>query len=150
MVRFLAVFLSFAYALPGYSQPPTIHETTELRRDLSRAFEPLKALNDQQMAAVAGLVLASRAGLPVDEYCPPLRKIDVPERAPCLGAMMSYASAVRGCKKAEPTWKECPKVREAEANWVACSTAYLMTQLRDLKLVDYRPKPGPQPKPVTR
>lgn len=132
------------------AQPPAMRDQPEARRELAKALEPLKTLNDRQMAAVAGLVLASRAGLSIAEFCPPLKKFAAPEKWPCLGAMASYASAARDCKKAEPTWRECPKVREAEAAWAACEVAFLMENLRELKLTDFRPKPGPQPKPVAR
>jgi len=150
MRRMLGILLCLFSAASLHAQPPAMRDQPEAQRELGKAMEPLKTLNDRQMAAVAGLVLASRAGFSVEEYCPPLKKFTAPDKRPCLGDMASYASEARKCKKSDPTWKECPKVREAEAAWTACEVAFLMENLRELKLTDFRPTPGPQPKPVAR
>lgn len=149
MKVFLSLLISLFLAAPLYAQP-RITDQARYQDELGTAFAPLKELNQEQLNAVAGLVLAARAGLSVQDYCPPLKQFAAAPRMPCEGAMISYARARANCKKAEPNWKECPKLLEAEANWAACETKVLGERLRALKLVTHWPKPAPQPRPVSR
>ena len=149
VVKQLTVLFLFLLSSASLYAQPLIKDQQILRPELDKAFEPLKTLNEQQMAAVAGLALAYRAGVQVEDYCPPLKTYTGPQRTPCESAMLSYASAVRDCKKADPA-RNCPKVLEAEANWSACETKALGKRLQALKVVQQWPKPSPQPKPYTR
>ena len=136
------------------AQQPTSKATAELNRQLTAALTPLQTLSQPQMDAVAALVLTSRAGYDIDDYCPPLRKFQPLEKTRCLGEIATYASAVKECKKPTPTWKTCPKVLEAEAAWASC-------EFRDLRALVSRikplippgtptPSPGPGPDPTPR
>jgi hypothetical protein len=87
------------------------------------ALEPLKTLNEDQMRAVAGLVLAAQAGFAFDQYCPPLKQF--PSSSLPAGA--------------------CRDLLEAEANWAACETRLLGERLQTQKLVSDWPKPKPKP-----
>jgi hypothetical protein len=124
-----------------YAQP-AIRDQTTYRPQLDKALEPLKTLNEDQMRAVAGLVLAAQAGFAVDQYCPPLKQFAV-QQAPCRAAMISYARARADCKKDDP--RACPGLLEAEANWAGCETRLLGERLQKLKLVSDWPKPKPKP-----
>lgn len=122
---------------------------SRLPRDVATALDPLKTLTAVQTQAVAALVLADRAGFDVADYCPPIRQFAAPERFRCEGAIVSYASAVKECKKANPTWKDCPKVLAADAAWATCEAAHLADFKRQLDLLGRGGKmPGPQPRPV--
>lgn len=110
----------------------------EVASTFAKAFRPLKTLTPEQMNAVAGLILAARAGYEIDDFVPPWRSWMPPERWPCLSEMNSYASVARSCKPTEWSWKKCPKVLEAEAAWASCEhNNYLQVQegLRHFKLI---------------
>jgi hypothetical protein len=111
------------------------------QRELNRALAPLKSLDEQQTRAVATLVMASRAGFDVTDYCPPLRHFDFAESVPCLGAMAAYARAEKDCKVANPTPGQCPRLYEAEANWLACDMRRLEGLLSDIRLIQRSPVP---------
>jgi hypothetical protein len=108
------VFLILVLSPGAAAEAPRLPAAPDLRNSL-RALE---SLNADQIAAVAGLVLADRVGINAEAYCPPLRQFQVPERYPCLGAMVSYASAERECEG--KTDAQCPKRRIAEAEWAGC------------------------------
>jgi hypothetical protein len=131
-------------SLPLRAQISRSPEYAAARRELDKELAPLKALDAGEMRAVAALVLASRAGLDVVDYCPPLRHLDFPERIPCLGAMASYVAAEKECKTPNPTPRSCPKLFEAEGNWLACDLKHLQGVLRDLKGIAPIPRPPRQ------
>jgi hypothetical protein len=141
------LLLTLAIIAVSANAQPTVRDQATYRPELDKAFASLRGLNEQQMKAVAGLVLAAKANIDVVDYCPPLKQF-TRERWPCEGAMISYARARADCKKDDPTWKECPKVLEADANWAACETKLLGERLIALQLVKQWPKPKPQPLPV--
>ena len=105
------------------AQSPGGAEAIQLQRDLGSALAPLKTLNEKQMSAVAGLVRANQLGIDIIDFCPPLRHFSAPKPTRCFDQVVSYASASRECKKAKPTWKDCPKLLEAEAAWASCEFA---------------------------
>jgi len=115
-----------------FAQSPGSAETVQMKSDLDAAFNSLNTLNDRQKAAVAGIVRASQFGIDISDYCPPLRKFNFPKPVPCFDQMASFASASRECKKARPTWKECPKFLEAEAAWSSCEFANFSVLRREL------------------
>ena len=114
---------AIACASQSLAQSPAGAEVVQLQQDLNSALAPLKTLNEKQMAAVAGLVRASQLGFDITDYCPPLRQFSGPKPVRCYDQVMSYASASRECKKAKPTWRDCPKLLEAEGAWASCEFA---------------------------
>ena len=140
----LVVSALVSYSIAG-AQVVAMKDYAAAQRQLDQELAPLKGLNEKETRAVAALVLASRVGFDVTDYCPPLRQFDVPERVPCLGAIAAYASAEKECKVANPTPTQCPKLFEAEANWMSCDMRRLESLLRDIKTI--RPGPWPKPRP---
>ncbi len=126
------------------AQVPDAMKYAAAQRELDRALTPLKSLDDQQTRAVAALVLASRSGFDVTDYCPPLRHFDFEEPVPCLGAMAAYARAEKDCKVANPTQRQCPRLYEAEANWLACDMRRLEGVLADIRRIERSPVPRPR------
>jgi len=152
VLRFLGLLLS-ALALPlasGKSQQQFSRDA-DARRQIDSALAPLRTLSPVQMHAAAALVVASRAGFEVEQYCPPLKQFAAPERVRCLGEISTYATEVKKCKKANPTWKDCPKVIEAEAAWGTCESAYVRRLVQEIRrLGPPQPGPGPGSAPPTR
>lgn len=114
--------------------------------DLRNSLRALESLNADQMAAVAGLVLADRIGINAETYCPPLRQFQAPERYPCLGAMISYASAERECEG--KTDAQCPKRRIAEAQWAGCLFSDIKGLVGQFGKVGLKPFPLPKVPPI--
>jgi hypothetical protein len=137
----LAVILDAVAASP-------VPDDAAVRR-LEKALKPLETLNQSQMIAVTALILAERSGFIIDQYCPPLKQFTPPPRMACSGEMVSYASAVRDCKKPSPTWKDCPKALEAEAQWSACTTKHLVGALDRLDSIRDKVNVQTPPKPTT-
>src|SRR4051812_34836109 len=147
MNRF-ATGLALCLILGAVQAQPRINDQSAARAELAKALAPLNSLTDQQRTAVAALVLAYHAGMPVEDYCPPLKQFAGRERTACQASIVGYASAVRECKKANPQ-RDCPKVLEAEANWATCEFGALGQKLKALNVVrQWPPNPGPGPDPA--
>jgi hypothetical protein len=141
LVTLLAV-LPCVFAASAAELPRDPSEAVAQR--LGKLTTALRDLKPEQIRAVAGLVLADRAGVPIEQYCPPLKQFSA-ARMPCLSEMASYARATKDCKKADPTWRECPKVVEAEAAWGTCSMKEAMANLDRLAGMPIGPRPIPTP-----
>jgi hypothetical protein len=134
--------LTIPFAMPA--QQPAARDTQALSRQIAAGLEPLKGLNSQQMAAVAALVQASRYGLNVDQYCPPLRQLERPSSFRCFDAMVSYAMAERECKSKNV--RDCPQLLEAEANWASCEFGNLRALVADFPKLGLPRGPRPDPR----
>lgn len=134
---------------------------------LGNLLEPLKELNETQVAALVTLGFSMRAimlaGRPtaridegilarfkevVDEICPPLGKVTI-SKDPCFEATVSYLSALKECEDEGRNEDECPKAWGYGAQAVMCT----MKELEEMKgqLVDIfgrlkPPRPIPWPK----
>lgn len=127
------------------------NEVPQLKGDIGAALAPLKSLNPEQMSAVAALVVASRAGLDVSEYCPPLGKFPFREfsfeRHACFGEEVGLARAWKECKGKKE--KDCPDLIEADGQLAQCQRNQIQQLKRSLDLLGFRGGrwPRPQPKP---
>jgi len=138
----IALIAAIASTPQSLAQSPSSAEVMQLQRDLDSALAPLKTLNEKQMLAVAGLVRATQLDIDIIEYCPPLRQFDVPKPIRCFDQVVSYAFASKECKKARPTWKDCPKLLEAEAAWASCEFSNFQLLRGDLGNLGLIAKPS--------
>ena len=138
--------LLLAVILDAAAAPP-VPDDAAVRR-LEKTLKPLETLNQAQTKAVTALILAERSGYAIEQYCPPLKQFTPPPRMACFDEMFSYASAVRDCKKPNPTWKDCPMALEAEAQWSACSTKHLVGALDRLDSIREQVNLQTPPKPT--
>ena len=112
-------------------------------------LEPLKELNDTQVAALVTLgfsiriiMLAGRAATNlhkdilrdfkevVDEICPPLGKVAI-DQDPCFESTVSYVSALKSCEDEDPPRdeEECFEAWGPGAQAVMC----IMKELEDMR-----------------
>lgn len=145
------------------------NELDEFVKASRNLLEPLKELNETQIAALVTLGFSIRvillAGRPtanidqgilagfkevVDEICPPLGKVAI-SKDPCFDATVSYVSALKKCKDEDPPRDEdeCFEAWGPGAQAVMCT----MKELEEMKgqLADIfgrlkPPRPFPWPK----
>lgn len=110
-------------------------------------LEPLKELNEYQIAALVTLAYSMRVimlarrpatKIPegilarfkevVDEYCPPLRELAI-SKDPCLEATLSYIEALKKCQDEGLTEDDCPDAWEHGGRAVMCT----MKELEEMK-----------------
>ena len=139
------VVLALASGLgSAYGQPSTKIQGA-VEREMKQALDPLSTLNEQQAKAVTALALAFRAGIPVDTYCPALKRFSG-EHFRCEVQVVAYVREKEKCKSAHPE-KDCPRLAAADAAWSTCEFAKLGEDLTALHVVTHWP-PTPQPDPM--
>ena len=139
------VVLALVSSLGSAYGQPSMKIQSAVDREMKRALDPLSTLNEEQTKAVTALALAFRAGMPVDTYCPPLRRFSG-EHFRCEAQVVAYVREKEKCKSAHSE-KDCPKLAAADAAWSACEFAKLGEDLTALHVVTHWP-PTPQPDPL--
>ncbi len=136
----------------------------QVARSLAFVGQPLRDLNDEQMASVAALLVMTRVAAQterlaggalaesfwaeVPEICPPLPQVDL-QLGDCLDAHIAYASAMARCLDEGKTEDQCDRETAGEMSaTVICE----MRKIEEMKEIigripgrDWPPGPFPWP-----